>query len=162
MIVTIHDEGSVNGSIAWSSPRTDENEQIDLDDWTDCERALLVDAIVDQVRAWAGRPAHKSTYVFWVRETWLDVTALRVTFGPCDYLNPGFGYQIKIERTNGSMVLCISQHPLTGANLDYAGCVEVAAMYAAPKPQPSAAADPLAVFNTGPCAHDIPGTCDFC
>lgn len=162
MIVTVHDEGSANGSIAWSNPRTDENEPIELDDLTDRERELLVDAIVDQVRAWTSRPAHKSTYTFWLRETWLEDKALSVTFGPCDRLNPGFGYQIKIERANGSMVLCITQHPLTGADLDYAGCVEVAAMYVTPKPQSSAAADPLAPFNTGPCAHDIPGTCDYC
>lgn len=24
------------------------------------------------------------------------------------------------------------------------------------------AVDPLAIFNVGPCAHDIPGTCDYC
>jgi hypothetical protein len=24
------------------------------------------------------------------------------------------------------------------------------------------AADPLAIFNAVPCAHNVPGTCDFC
>lgn len=53
-----------------------------------------------------------------------------VTFGPCDRLNPGFGYQIKIVRTcSGMVVLCTDTHPLTGADLDFAGCLEVAAMY---------------------------------
>jgi hypothetical protein len=70
MIVTVHDQGSENGSIAWSNPRTDEHEPLDLDDWTEAERAVFVDAIVDQVRAWPRRPAHKSTYEFSVLETW--------------------------------------------------------------------------------------------
>jgi hypothetical protein len=55
---------------------------------------------------------------------------LYVSFGPCDRLNPGFGYQIKIERAcSGMLVLCTDKHPLTGADLDFAGCLEVAAMY---------------------------------
>lgn len=72
MIVTIHDQGSINGSIAWSSPLTDELEPIELDDYTDAEREAIVDAIVSQVTDWAKRPAHPSTYTFSVRETWRE------------------------------------------------------------------------------------------
>lgn len=51
-----------------------------------------------------------------------------VDFQPCDLLNPEFGYRIKV-RHNGSIVLLTAQHPVTGDDLDYAGCLEVAAMY---------------------------------
>lgn len=51
-----------------------------------------------------------------------------VNFGPCDGLNPQFGYQIRIER-NGRVVMLTAKHPVTGADLDYAGCVDVANMY---------------------------------
>lgn len=53
-----------------------------------------------------------------------------VTFSLCDHLNPGFGYQIKIVNGNGATVLLTDKHPLTGADLDFAGCLEVASMYA--------------------------------
>lgn len=53
-----------------------------------------------------------------------------VSFGPCDPLNFGFGYQIRIERaTDGVTVLFTSVHPVTGKDLDFAGCLDVAAMY---------------------------------
>lgn len=55
---------------------------------------------------------------------------LDVTFGVCDHLNPGHGYFIRITRSdNGQKVLHTSQHPVTGKDLDFAGCLEVAAMY---------------------------------
>lgn len=56
------------------------------------------------------------------RENWL------VEFTTIDWLNPQFGYSIKImheERT----VLFTSQHPVTGQPLSYKDCLEVAAMY---------------------------------
>ena len=51
-----------------------------------------------------------------------------VTFGPTDALNPGCGYQIKVER-NGHTLLHTGNNPATGKPLDYAGCLEVAGMY---------------------------------
>ena len=51
-----------------------------------------------------------------------------VTFGPTDVLNPGCGYQIKVER-NGKLVLFTGNHPVTGELLDYASCVAIAGMY---------------------------------
>ena len=53
---------------------------------------------------------------------------LHVSFGPCDPLNVELGYQIRVER-RGELVLFTSRHPVTGKDLDFAGCVEVAAMY---------------------------------
>ena len=70
MIVTIHDRGSINGGIAWSSPRYDDHTPTELDDWTDAERAAFVDAIGSQVSEWPKRPAEPMTYEFSVRETW--------------------------------------------------------------------------------------------
>lgn len=57
----------------------------------------------------------------------------RIEFGPVDAINPGCGYFICIER-NGRTELFVSKHPVTGADLDYHSCVEVAAMYG-PKKQ---------------------------
>ena len=51
-----------------------------------------------------------------------------VTFGPIDALNPGCGYQIRVER-NGCTLLFTSNNPSTGKPLNYAGCLEVAGMY---------------------------------
>lgn len=49
--------------------------------------------------------------------------ALHVSFGPVDALNPGLGYQIRVER-NGT-----GTHPMTGLALDYLGCVELALLH---------------------------------
>lgn len=70
MIVTVHDEGSINGSIAWSNPRYDDGTPTELDDWTEAEREAFVDAIVEQVAAWPARPVRRMSYEFAVRETW--------------------------------------------------------------------------------------------
>lgn len=51
-----------------------------------------------------------------------------ITFGPNDPLNPGFGYYIKVE-CNGRRLLYTPTHPVTGKDLDYHTCLEVAAMY---------------------------------
>jgi len=56
-----------------------------------------------------------------------------VTFGPIDPLNPGFGYEIRVER-NGQTVLFTGSHPVTGKSLDFASCLEVAAMYSPARP----------------------------
>jgi hypothetical protein len=55
-----------------------------------------------------------------------------VTFGPCDPLNLGCGYYIKIER-DGVPILHTSRHPDTGKDLDYASCVEIAGQYGPPR-----------------------------
>jgi hypothetical protein len=60
--------------------------------------------------------------------------ALDVVIGPVDAHNPGCGYQIRVEH-DGALVLLTAEHPVTGATLDYAGCLEVAAMYG-PAQQP--------------------------
>lgn len=70
MIVTVHDQGSEHGGIAWSDPRYDDGTPTDLDDWSDVERMAFVDALVAQVSAWAHRPVSAFTYEFQVRETW--------------------------------------------------------------------------------------------
>lgn len=51
-----------------------------------------------------------------------------VDFALIDTLNLGCGYQIRIER-RGHTVYFSSKHPVDGRDLDYRGCVEVAAMY---------------------------------
>lgn len=51
-----------------------------------------------------------------------------ITFGPCDPQNPGFGYEIHIQR-NGRTVLKTATHPMSGKDLDYATCLEVASNY---------------------------------
>ena len=43
--------------------------------------------------------------------------AFDVTFGPCDPLNPGFGYWIEVLR-NGVQLLKTSRDPATGEDLD--------------------------------------------
>lgn len=85
---------------------------------------------------------------------------LHVQFGPCDPLNSGFGYQLRIEK-DGRPLLLTSKHPITGVALTYDSCVEVAAMYATP---PSAdppvrtddeiAALACPVCKTAPCIGD--------
>jgi hypothetical protein len=54
-----------------------------------------------------------------------------VSFGLCDRLNPGFGYQLEIQDAqNGAVLLATSIHPATGADLlAPADCIAVAAMY---------------------------------
>ncbi len=54
-----------------------------------------------------------------------------VTFGPVDALNPGSGYQIRIEdSTTGETLLFTSNHPITGKLLMTPQlCCEVASMY---------------------------------
>lgn len=59
-------------------------------------------------------------------------TAWTVQFGPVDARNVACGYQIRVER-DGHTVLFTANHPVTGATLDYAGCLDVAAMYGPPK-----------------------------
>ncbi len=51
-----------------------------------------------------------------------------VTITPCDPLNPGFGYAIKIEK-NGVRILYTASDPRTGNSLDYASCVKLAGQY---------------------------------
>lgn len=45
-----------------------------------------------------------------------------------DWLNPGFGYQIRIQRGEET-VLFTSNHPKTGKPLTYKDCVEIANSY---------------------------------
>jgi hypothetical protein len=54
--------------------------------------------------------------------------SIDVTIGPIDPLNPQFGYEIQVRR-NGIQVLSTNKHPVTGADLTYKDCLEVAAMY---------------------------------
>ena len=67
----------------------------------------------------------------------MDNASWDVSFGPFDPINAGFGYAIRVKR-NGRTVLNTHAHPVTGKDLDYAGCLEVAAMYgpAAPRRRP--------------------------
>lgn len=70
MLVTIHDRGTENGGISWSNPRYDDGCDTDLSDWTEEERQAFVDALVEQVSSWPGRPRRPETYEFCVVETW--------------------------------------------------------------------------------------------
>lgn len=51
-----------------------------------------------------------------------------VKIGPCDRFNPESGYQIRVER-NGRVILESGSHPVTGEDLTYETCVEVASFY---------------------------------
>ena len=51
-----------------------------------------------------------------------------VRFGPCDPLNPGFGYELEVRR-NGERVLFTGKHPVSGKDLDFDACLDVARMY---------------------------------
>lgn len=55
-----------------------------------------------------------------------------VSITACDYLNLGFGYQVRITRSdNGSTVLFVSIDPDTGKDLlTLNDCLRVAAKYA--------------------------------
>lgn len=59
-------------------------------------------------------------------------THLCIAFGPHDVRNPGHGYYIKIERTDGSIVFHADVDPMTGDPLlTVADCVRVAGYYVA-------------------------------
>jgi hypothetical protein len=57
--------------------------------------------------------------------------SVEIQIGPCDYLNPGNGYAIKVTK-NGTVILYTAKHPVTGKDLDLRSSVEVAGMYAPP------------------------------
>ena len=58
-----------------------------------------------------------------------------IKIGLCDWLNPGFGYFLKVEEINpeasrvNKQILFISNDPETGQSLTYEKCVEIAAKY---------------------------------
>lgn len=57
-----------------------------------------------------------------------------VSFSLCDWLNPGFGYSLRIENgLNGETLLFTSVDPGTGRDLlTAADCLRVASAYLAP------------------------------
>ncbi len=67
-----------------------------------------------------------------------------VSFGPCDPFNPQFGYQIRVEK-NGRTVLFTGQHPVTGKDLTFESCLEVAGFYGEKRPEVPAQAEPVAI-----------------
>lgn len=60
------------------------------------------------------------------RDTW------EVRFAPIDCTNPSLGYGISIRR-NGCTVYASVRHPVTGKDLDYEACLDVASMYGPPR-----------------------------
>lgn len=84
-----------------------------------------------------------------------------VTFGLCDPLNPGFGYRILVVDRFGTTRLHTATHPVTGRELDYAGCLEVAAWYAPGRPTPRPdLAGPVPPSATRPSSP--PAACPVC
>lgn len=54
-----------------------------------------------------------------------------ISFSLCDHLNPGFGYQLRINNAeNGETLLFTSRNPDTGADLlTVHDCLDVARIY---------------------------------
>ena len=58
------------------------------------------------------------------------MTHLNVFFGPVDQLNPETGYQITIEKCDGTVLLSSGQDPHTGKQLlSAADCIRVVTYY---------------------------------
>ena len=56
-----------------------------------------------------------------------------IKFGPIDPLNPGFGYHIRVEHGGtGEVLLSTAKHPVTGRDIDFSDCLEIAGWYAIP------------------------------
>lgn len=62
----------------------------------------------------------------------MNFNPIEASFGPCDHLNPGFGYQVFIRHAStGAEYLNSSRDPVTGAELHSPqDCIRVINYYA--------------------------------
>ena len=56
------------------------------------------------------------------------MNSVEIEIHPCDYLNPGFGYEVKVT-VNGESVLWTNKHPVSKKDLDLASAIEVANIF---------------------------------
>ena len=61
--------------------------------------------------------------------------AIRISFGPCDPLNPGFGYEFRVESKKG-VEMHTATHPDTGEPLTAQDCIVLAQKFHGPDPKP--------------------------